>query len=158
MLRRVFIIRQVNFAKPARCSNCSKFVRSRVNIQVYFFVRFVQQGLLIAFYEIPEVCNSCFSVRVSQTGPLKGATAHESLRNTVPSDTDKSCQLIPQSGEEQQGNSLRSFQKHVQLLVQLKITPGCGSAFQVKSSHNFGFVENHGNPVFLSLQIMAMLT
>ena len=30
---------------------------------------------------------------------LKGATAHESLRTTVLSDTDKSCQLIPESGE-----------------------------------------------------------
>jgi len=76
--------------------------------------------LLIALDEIPDVC-SCFYVRVSQTGPsstvgghvqsprpnlgifideqgatsveslLKSATAHESLRTTVLSDTDKSC-------------------------------------------------------------------
>jgi len=36
-----FIIHLVNFAKPAWCSNFSKFVRSRVNIQVYLIVRFV---------------------------------------------------------------------------------------------------------------------
>jgi len=29
------------FAKPARCSNCIKFVRIRANIQVYLIVRFV---------------------------------------------------------------------------------------------------------------------
>jgi len=29
------------FAKPAWCSNCSKFVRSRIHIQVYLIVRFV---------------------------------------------------------------------------------------------------------------------
>jgi len=76
---------------------------------------------LIALDEIPDVCSSCFYVRVSQTGlssplgghvqrpgpnlgifideqgatsvesPLKGATAHESLRTIVLSDTDKSC-------------------------------------------------------------------
>jgi len=40
-LWRVFIIHLVNFAKPAWCSNFSKFVRSRVNIQVYLIVRFV---------------------------------------------------------------------------------------------------------------------
>jgi len=35
------MIHLVNFAKPAWCSNCSKFVRSRVHIQVYLIVRFV---------------------------------------------------------------------------------------------------------------------
>jgi len=30
----------VNFAKPAWCSNCTKFVRIGVNIQVYLIVRF----------------------------------------------------------------------------------------------------------------------
>ena len=48
---------------------------------------------------------------------LKGATAHESLRTTVLSDTDKSCLLIPQSGGEQPGNSLRNFRKRVQLNI-----------------------------------------
>ena len=76
---------------------------------------------MIALDEISDVCSSCFYVRVSQTGPsyplgghvqsprpnlgifideqeatsveslLKGATAHESLRTTVLSDTEKSC-------------------------------------------------------------------
>ena len=41
LLWRVFTSHLVNFAKPAWCSNCSKFVRSRVNIQVYLIVRFV---------------------------------------------------------------------------------------------------------------------
>ena len=41
LLWRVFISHLVNFAKPVWCSNFSKFVRSRVNIQVYLFVRFV---------------------------------------------------------------------------------------------------------------------
>ena len=35
LLWQVFIVHLVNFAKPAWCSNCSKFVRSRVHIQVY---------------------------------------------------------------------------------------------------------------------------
>jgi len=35
LLWRVFIIRLANFAKPAWCSNSGKFVRSRVNMQVY---------------------------------------------------------------------------------------------------------------------------
>jgi len=35
------IIHLDNFTKPAWCSNCSKFVRSRVSIQVYLIVRFV---------------------------------------------------------------------------------------------------------------------
>ena len=77
--------------------------------------------LLIALDEIPDVCSSCLYVRVSQVGPsspleghvhrprpnlrifideqgaisveslLKGAAAHESLRITVLSDTEKSC-------------------------------------------------------------------
>jgi len=56
---------------------------------------------------------------------LKGAKAHEYLRTTALSDTDKSFSLIPQSGGEQQGNSSRNFQNHVQLLVQLNISAGC---------------------------------
>jgi len=40
LLWRVFIIHQVNFAKPAWRSNC-QFVRIRVNIQVYLIVQFV---------------------------------------------------------------------------------------------------------------------
>ena len=76
---------------------------------------------MIALDKIANVCSSYFYVRVSQTGPssplwdhvqrsrpnlsifideqgatsveslLKGATAHESLRINVLSDTDKSC-------------------------------------------------------------------
>ena len=76
---------------------------------------------MIALHEIPDVCSSCFYVRVSQTDPssplgghvqsprpnlgifideqgativerlLKDAAAHESFRTTVLSDTDKSC-------------------------------------------------------------------
>jgi len=42
---------------------------------------------------------------------LKGATAHESLRTTILSGTEKSCQLIPQSGGEQEGNSPPKFSK-----------------------------------------------
>ena len=41
----------------------------------------------------------------SVESPLKGTTTHESLRTTVPNDTDKSCSLMPQSGGEQPGNS-----------------------------------------------------
>ena len=37
LLWQVFITHLVNFGKPAWCSNCSKFVRSRVHIQVYFY-------------------------------------------------------------------------------------------------------------------------
>ena len=33
------------------------------------------------------------------------------------SDTDKSCQLTPQSGGEQLGNYPRNFEKHVQLNI-----------------------------------------
>ena len=44
------------------------------------------------------------------------------------SDTDKSCQLTPQSGGEQLGNYPRNFEKHVQLLVQLNISAGCVTA------------------------------
>jgi len=113
---------------------------------------------VIALDEIPDVCSSCFYVRVSQTGPsppleghvqrprpnlgifideqgatsveslLKGATAHESLRSTVLSETDKSCKLIPQSGERKRACLPRNFQKYVQLLVQLNISAGCGPA------------------------------
>jgi len=80
----------------------------------------IDQGF-IDLDEIPDVCSSCFYVRVSQVGPssplgshvhrprpnlgifideqratsveslLKGAAAHESLRTTVLSDTEKSC-------------------------------------------------------------------
>jgi len=38
LLWRVFVIRLVNFAKPAWCCNFSKFVRNRVDIQVYLIV------------------------------------------------------------------------------------------------------------------------
>jgi len=75
------------------------------------------------------------------------------LHHLFLNDADKSCQLIAQLGGEQPGNSLRNFQKH----VQLNISAGCGPACKVKLSHNFCFVENHGNPMLLSLQIMAML-
>ena len=34
------------FCKPAWCFKSSTFVRSRVNIQVYLIVRFVQQGFI----------------------------------------------------------------------------------------------------------------
>ena len=77
---RVFIIHLVNFAKPAWCSNFSKFVRSRVNIQVYLVVRFVQQGFIDLFERDPRRLQLLFL-----------------------SDADKSCQLIPQLGE-QPGN------------------------------------------------------
>ena len=43
------MINLVNFAKPAWCSNSSKFVRSRANIQVYLIVRFAWQGLIDRF-------------------------------------------------------------------------------------------------------------
>ena len=53
-LCRVFIIHLVNFAKPTWCSNCSKFVRSHVHIQVYLIVRFVQQGFIGRFGRDPR--------------------------------------------------------------------------------------------------------
>ena len=44
----------VNFAKPAWCFKSSKFVRGRVNIQVYLIVRFVQQGFIDRFGRDPR--------------------------------------------------------------------------------------------------------
>jgi len=51
-----------------------------------------------------------------------------------------------------------NFQKHVQLLVQLNISAGCGHACEVNKVIICGFVEYHAYPMLLSLQIMAMLT
>jgi len=42
------------FAKPVWCSDSSKFVRSRVNIQVYLIVRFVWQGFIDRFGRDPR--------------------------------------------------------------------------------------------------------
>ena len=61
-------------------------------------------------------------------------------------------------GQEQAGNSPRNFQKHVQLLVQLNISAGCGPTCEVNEVIICSFVENHGNQMLLSLQIRAMLT
>jgi len=47
----------------------------------------------------------------SVESPLKGTTTHESLRTTVPNDTDKSCSLILQSEGEQLGNCTPKFSK-----------------------------------------------
>ena len=83
---RVFITHLVNFAKPAWCSNFNKFVRSRVNIQVYLVVRFMQQGFTDRFGRDPRRLQLLFL-----------------------SDADKSCQLIPQLGGEQPGNPPEIF-------------------------------------------------
>ena len=60
LLWRVFIIHLVNFAKLAWCSNCSKFLRSRVHIHVYLIVRFVLQGFMDRFGRDPRVLQLLF--------------------------------------------------------------------------------------------------
>ena len=48
------------FAKPAWCSNSSKFVRSRVNLQICKLCGLCSKILLIDLHEIPGVYSSCF--------------------------------------------------------------------------------------------------
>ena len=69
----------VNFSKPAWCSNCSKFVRSRVNIQVYLIAGLGSKVSLIALDEIPDVCSSSFFDKVSQMGPRPTLGSTESV-------------------------------------------------------------------------------
>ena len=91
-----------------RAATASKFVRSRVNLQICKLSGLCSKVLLIALDEIPGIYSSGFYVMLT---------------------SDKSCWKIPQPGVEEPGNSLRNFQKHVQLLVQLNISAGCGHAW-----------------------------